>query len=78
MAAVDLEHARRAQERLLQAVGDHPDVNGVGISRDDDAGGYFLRVNVRRGAARDDVPVEVDGVTVRVQTVGRVRKRPVV
>jgi len=76
MAAVDLQHAQRAQDRLLERLGDHPDVNGVGIGRGDD-GGYVLKVNLRRDSARRDVPEEVDGVPVRVQTVGRVRKRQV-
>jgi len=72
----DLAAVLRAQHRLLAAVGDHPDVNGVGIARGED-GGYVLQVNVRLGGARCDVPSEVDGVPVRVQAIGPVRKRPV-
>jgi hypothetical protein len=75
MGAVDLKRAQAAQDQLVEAVGQHPEVNGVGISRAD--GGYVLKVNVRTAAARDDIPAEMDGVTVRVQTVGRIRKRKV-
>lgn len=75
MAAVDLAQAQRAQDRLLATVGEHPDVNGIGISRLDD--GYVLKVNLLREVARSDVPTEIDGVTVCVQTTGRVRKRQI-
>lgn len=73
MDAVDLKRARAAQDRLADAVGDRPGVNGVGLARAD--GGYVLKVNVRTSAARDAIPAEMDGVPVRVQTVGPVRKR---
>jgi hypothetical protein len=75
MAAVDLAQAQRAQGRLVSAVGDHPDVNGIGISRCDD--GYVLKVNLLSDAAPSVVPSQIDGVTVCVQTTGRVRKRQV-
>lgn len=73
MGAVDLKRAQAAQDQLAGALGEHPEVNGIGIARAD--GGYVLKVNVRTSSAADEVPDEVDGVTVRVQTVGRVRKR---
>jgi hypothetical protein len=75
MGGVDLDTVLRAQDRLLAAVGQHPDVNGVGIARGDD-GGYVLKVTLARGDARGDVPAEIDGVPVRAQTIGPVRKRP--
>lgn len=75
VGAVDLKRAQAAQDRLVDSLGEHPDVNGVGLARAD--GGYVLKVNVRTGRAREAVPSEVDGVTVRVQIVGRVRKRQV-
>jgi len=73
MGAVNLKRAQAAQDRLLDALGGHPEVNGVGISRAD--GGYVLKVNVRSAAAPDVIPAEMDGVPVRVQTVGSIRKR---
>jgi len=75
MCAVDLKRAQAAQDRLLEKLGEHPEVNGVGIARSDD--GYVLKVNVRTDRVGKAIPTEVDGVTVRVQTVGRIRKREV-
>lgn len=73
MAAVDLKRAQAAQDRLVATIGGKPEVIGVGIVRAD--GGYMLKVSVGTATARDAVPREVDGVTVRVQTTGRVHKR---
>lgn len=73
MAAVDLQRAQAAQDRLADALGDQPQVNGIGITRTD--GGYVLKVNVQTTLAGSSIPAEIDGVSVRVQTVGRVRKR---
>jgi hypothetical protein len=50
MGAVDLKRAQAAQDQLVHALGERPEVGGVGIAR-------------------------ADGVSVRIQTVGRVRKR---
>ena len=75
MAVVDLAHAQRAQDRLLASIGDRPDVNGIGIGRLD--GEYVLTVNVLPDVPRDDIPAEIDGVTVCVQTTGNIRKRQV-
>lgn len=75
MGAVDLKRAQAAQDQLLDALGEHPDINGIGLARA--KGGYVVKVNVRADPARDAIPPEVDGVTVRVQTVGRIRKREV-
>jgi len=74
MGAVDLKRAQAAQDKLANAVRDNPEVNGVGIARAD--GGYVLKANVRSARARDGIPAEMDGVTVEVQTVGPIRKRP--
>jgi hypothetical protein len=75
MGAVDLQRAQAAQDRLVETLGQHPEVNGVGIVR---AGsGYVLKVNVRTNRAREAIPAEIEGVTVRVQTIGRIRRREV-
>jgi hypothetical protein len=76
MGAVNLKQAKAAQDRLAAQFGEHPEVNGVGIARAD--GGYVVKVNVRTSSAGGVIPPEIDGVTVRVQTVGRVRKRQAV
>lgn len=73
MGVVDLQRAQAAQDRLVETLGEHPDVNGIGLARADD--GYVIKVNVRTERARDAIPPEVDGVTVQVRTVGRIRKR---
>ncbi len=73
MGAVDLQRAQAAQDCLVQTLGEHPEVNGVGIARAE--GGYVLKVNVRTNRGREAIPPEVEGVPVRVQTVGRIRKR---
>jgi len=76
MSAVDLQRVQAAQDRLVETLGEHPEVNGIGIARAD--GGYVLKVNVRTNRAREAIPPEVEGVTVQVQTVGRIRKRQAV
>lgn len=73
MGAVDLKRAQAAQDQLAGTLGDHPQVNGIGVARAD--GGYVVKVNVRSQKAREAVPDEVDGVTVQVQIVGRISKR---
>ncbi len=73
MGATDLTRAQAAQNYLAKTLAGHPEVNGIGIARAD--GGYVLKVNVRTERARNSIPTEVDGVAVRVQTVGRIRKR---
>ena len=73
MSAVDLQRVQAAQDRLVETLGEHPDIKGIGIARADD--GYVLKVNVRADRAPEAIPPEVDGVTVQVQTVGRIRKR---
>ena len=73
MGAVDLKRAREARDHLVEKLDGHPGVNGIGISRVDD--GYVLKVNVRADGARAGMPTEVDGVAVRVQTVGKISKR---
>jgi hypothetical protein len=73
MGATDLTRAQAAQDHLTETLADHPEVNGIGIARAD--GGYVLKVNVRTEGARESIPAEIDGVAVRVQTVGRIRKR---
>jgi hypothetical protein len=74
MGAVDLETAKAAQQSLLEKVGADPAVKAIGIASTSD-GGYELKVNVLKRAAQPDVPQQVNGVPVRVTTVGRLRKR---
>jgi hypothetical protein len=68
-----LEEARAAKRKAVKLLKRHPSVNGVGITR---AGkGYAIKVNlVESGAVATKIPVEIDGVPVRSQVVGRITK----
>ena len=64
---------RAAKVKALALVGDHPEVNGVGIAP---MGlGYCVKVNVASPSADLRLPPEIDGVPVRVEVVGEVAAR---
>ena len=66
-----LEQARAAKVVAVKALSDLP-VVGIGITRVGD--GYGLKVNL--GAAPEgEVPATVAGVPVKVEVVGKIRKR---
>lgn len=73
MGVVNLQRARAAKDRLVEVLGENPDVSGIGIARGV-IDGYVLQVNLRTNHARSAIPPEIDGVTVRVQVVGRIRR----
>lgn len=66
--APSLDAARAAKQSLVEALSDHPAVNGVGIQPVDD--GYALVVNVVDDSGGADVPDEVEGVDVHVAVTG--------
>ena len=68
-----LEQARAAKAKVTKLVGKHPDVNGIGIAIIGD--GYGVKLNLVEGLLADQVPREIDGVPVWVETVGRIAKR---
>ena len=69
-----LVQARAAKGRAADAFGRLAHVAGVGVTRV--GGGYGLKVNlVDAPADADALPNDVDGVPVRIEIVGRVRKR---
>lgn len=68
----DLERARAAKDRLASLIDDPPALNGIGIAPFED--GYCIKINLDR-PSDDDFPQEVDGVPVRVEVVGPIRKR---
>jgi hypothetical protein len=70
---VTIGRARAAKAKVAKLVGRHPDVTGIGIARIE--GGFGVKLNLVRGTLADRVPSEIDGVPVRVETVGRVSKR---
>jgi len=74
MDANGLEKARLAKKSALRLLKARPDVVGVGITRID--GGYGVKVNLSEPPKADaKFPDAIDGVPLRFQVVGRLRKR---
>jgi len=74
MANADLERARAAKERAKVIFAGKTSVVGIGINRV--AGGFGVKVNLSEPAPPDaDLPETIDGVPVRVEVVGALRKR---
>jgi hypothetical protein len=68
-----LEQARAAKPRVLDLFGRLVPVVGVGVTRVD--GGYGVKVNLQTPPPPDvTLPADVDGVPVRVEVVGTIRK----
>jgi hypothetical protein len=74
MNSTSIDQARAAKPHALEVFSAFAEVVGVGLTRIDD--GYGLKVNLGT-APRDDatLPRDVDGVPVRVEVVGKIRKR---
>jgi hypothetical protein len=74
MAGVTLEQARAAKAAALRYFEQLGTVVGVGVTRVDDD--YAVKINLREPLGNDvDVPAEIDGVPVRIEVVGQIRKR---
>lgn len=73
---VGLKMARAAKIAAKKAFADlEVEVVGVGVTRVDVSPGYGVKVNIRAAPAEGVVlPVEIEGVPVRVEVVGRIRK----
>ena len=73
MNTTTLDEARAAKLKAMDLFGTLATVAGVGVTRTD--GGYAVKVNLRKappvGVA---LPHTIDGVPVRVDVVGRIRK----
>jgi len=67
-----LEEARAAKPKAAAILAALP-VVGVGITRIGD--GYGLKVNLSERVADDAVPEQVDGVPIKMEVVGEIRKR---
>ena len=76
MAHQSLESARAAKKRAFDLFSKLGDVVGIGLTRIND--GYGLKINFS-SPPRDPtaLPDDVDGVPVKVEVVGTIRKRPV-
>lgn len=70
----DLNRARAAKSALLESVGAHPAVRGVGVTRSGE--GYAVKLNLAEPRPRGlKVPKAVMGVPVVVDVVGRIVAR---
>ena len=63
--------ARAAKEKVKSELSTCPEVNGVGVARAED--GWAIKVNLTAAASLE--LHEVDGVPVRYEVVGPIRKR---
>lgn len=74
MSPVSLDDARAVKAKVMEIFGHLAVVVGVGITRIN--GGYGIKVNLREQPAPGvDLPRTVNGVPVRVEVVGPIRKR---
>ena len=74
MKTCSLDQARAAKVHVLQILRDAPGLAGVGITRI--GRGYGVKVNLSSMPRGDlGLPAEVDGVPVRLEVVGRIRKQ---
>jgi hypothetical protein len=71
---VSIERARAAKEKLKKLLEAAPDVVGIGLSGA--PGSYAVKVNLLPGGSATHVPEDIDGVPVRVERVGPIRKLP--
>jgi hypothetical protein len=68
-----LDEARAAQAKVLATFADDRSVVGVGITRVGE--GYAVKLNLQSPPAPDaKLPQDVDGVPVKVEVVGTIRK----
>ncbi|PYR88056.1 MAG: hypothetical protein DMF84_29780 [Acidobacteria bacterium] len=74
MPRVTLEQARAAKAAALRHFEQLGTVVGVGITRID--GDYAVKINLREPLAEGtEPPAEIEGVPVRVEVVGTIRKQ---
>ena len=74
MGIVSREEARAEKARALEIFGEFGEVVGVGITRIDD--GYGIKVNFKdEPAANARLLRDVNGVPVKIEIVGPIRKR---
>ncbi|HEV3456979.1 MAG TPA: hypothetical protein VHG32_10500 [Thermoanaerobaculia bacterium] len=69
-----LDQARGAKAKAMKIFAAKADVVGVGITQID--GGYGIKVNLREAPRPGaSLPDDLDGVPVRIEVVGELRKR---
>jgi hypothetical protein len=73
MEAASIERARNAKQEAAQVFSRFAPVVGVGITRLHE--GYGIKVNLREEPAPGaELPQSIQGVPVKVEVVGRIRK----
>jgi hypothetical protein len=68
-----LDEARNARRKAARRLARVPQVNGIGVARAGD--GYVLKVNLVEAVAAGIIPDAVDGVPLRAEVVGPIRRR---
>lgn len=68
-----LAAARAAKRKAASRLARVPQVNGIGVMRV--GAGYALKVNLAEPVGPDVIPDAVDGVPLRAEVVGRIRRR---
>ena len=68
-----LEEARTAKRKAAERLARVPQVNGIGVVRTE--AGYALKVSLAEAVEAGVIPEAVDGVPLRAEVVGRVRRR---
>ena len=67
------EQACGARDELVAALGDRPDILGIGIALTPTRDDYAVEVLVSSDEAATSLPSEVQGITVQRKTTGPVR-----
>jgi hypothetical protein len=74
MAEITLERAQAAKGTALRRFGELKLVVGVGITRV--GGDYAVKINMSGPPGPDvEIPADIDGVPVRIEIIGSIRKR---
>jgi hypothetical protein len=68
-----LDEARSAKRKAARRLAQVPQVNGIGVARA--GGGYVLKVNLAEAVEPGVIPASVDGVPLRTEVVGPIRRR---
>jgi hypothetical protein len=74
MNTTTLDQARLAKTHVGEIFRRFGQVAGVGLTKFDH--GYAVKINLVTATNQEALPTEVDGVPVRVEVVGAIRKRP--
>jgi hypothetical protein len=68
-----LDEARSAKRKAARRLARVPQVNGIGVTRTES--GYGLKVSLAEAVPAGVIPDAVDGVPLRTEIVGPIRRR---